>query len=145
MLIYSPQGGLEKINEARGHNCTLLFALSPAWEQEFLFPPWPSTLRVHLILIVCRVDRDDTLDEVPQNKKQNIATGLLLDKLLALGYSLVSFVFCVMGCVQHGDFTLSRTITLAVLDAQMSLTLSLITMSVPGCITSFFLSGDMLR
>ena len=29
---------------------------------------------------VCRLDRD-TLDEVPQNKKQKIATGLLLDKL----------------------------------------------------------------
>ena len=31
--------------------------------------------------IVCRLDRDDTLDEVPQNKKQKVATGLLLDKL----------------------------------------------------------------
>ena len=29
--------GLEKVNEARGRNCTPLFALSPAWEQEFLF------------------------------------------------------------------------------------------------------------
>ena len=134
--------GLEKINEARGHNCTPLFALSPAWEHEFLFP---SMTFPNAFDVVCQLDRDDTLDEVPQSKKQKIATGLLLDKLLALGYSLVSFVFCVMGCVQHGDFTLSRTITLAVLDAQMSLTLSLITMSVPGCITSFFLSGDMQR
>ena len=31
--------------------------------------------------IVCRLDRDDTLDEVQQNKKQKVATGLLLDKL----------------------------------------------------------------
>ena len=31
-------------------------------------------------VIVCRLDRNDTLD-VPQNKKQKIATGLLLDKL----------------------------------------------------------------
>ena len=31
--------------------------------------------------IVCRLDRNDTLDEVPQNKKQKISTGLLLDKL----------------------------------------------------------------
>ena len=31
--------------------------------------------------IVCRLDRDDTLDEVSQNKKQKVATGLLLDKL----------------------------------------------------------------
>ena len=30
--------GLENVNEARGHNCTPLVALSPAWEQEFLFP-----------------------------------------------------------------------------------------------------------
>ena len=59
--------------------------------------------------------------------------------LLDLGYSLVSFAFYVMGCVLHGDFTLQRTITLAVLDAQVNLTPSLITMSVPGRITSFFL------
>ena len=31
--------------------------------------------------IVCRLDRDDTPNEVPQNKKQKITTGLLLDKL----------------------------------------------------------------
>ena len=31
--------------------------------------------------IVCQLDRNDTLDEVPQNKKQKVATGLLLDKL----------------------------------------------------------------
>ena len=36
-------------------------------------------------------------------------------------------------------------ITHAVSDAQMNLTLSLITMSVPSCITSLFLSGDMLQ
>ena len=50
-----------------------------------------------------------------------------------------------MGFLLHSDFTLQRTITLAVLDAQMSLTLWHITMSVPGCITSLILSGDMLR
>ena len=31
--------------------------------------------------VVCWLDRDDTLDEVPQNKKQKVATWLLLDKL----------------------------------------------------------------
>ena len=31
--------------------------------------------------IVCRLDRNDTLDEVPQKTKQKVATGLLLDKL----------------------------------------------------------------
>ena len=50
-----------------------------------------------------------------------------------------------MGSALHRDFTLTNMITPAVLDAQMSLTLSLITMSVPGCIPSFYLSGDMLR
>ena len=38
--------------------------------------------------IVCRLDRDDTLDEVPQNKKkQKAATGLLLDKLRKQGFA----------------------------------------------------------
>ena len=31
--------------------------------------------------IVCRLDRDDILDEVPPNKKQKVASGLLFDKL----------------------------------------------------------------
>ena len=31
--------------------------------------------------LVCRLDRDGKLDEVPQDKKQKVATGLLLDKL----------------------------------------------------------------
>ena len=31
--------------------------------------------------IVCRLDRNDTLGEVPLNKKSKVATGLLLDKL----------------------------------------------------------------
>ena len=72
--------GLEKVNEARGHNCTPLFALSPAWEQEFLF----LSMNFHTANafdIVCRLDRDDTLDETPQNKKQKVATNLLLDKM----------------------------------------------------------------
>ena len=44
--------GLEKVSAARGHNCTPLFALSPAWEHEFLLPSWPSTQRVHLFFFV---------------------------------------------------------------------------------------------
>ena len=31
--------------------------------------------------IVCRLDRDDILDKTPQNKKQKVASCLLLDKL----------------------------------------------------------------
>ena len=69
--------GLEKVNEARLHNCTPLFALSPAWEQEFPFP----SMTANVFDIVCCLDRDDTLDETPQNKKQKVATDLLLDEM----------------------------------------------------------------
>ena len=72
--------GLEKVSTARGHNCTPLLALSPNWEQEFLVPSMAFNT-ANAYDIVCRLDRDDTLDEVPQNKKQKVATGLLLDKL----------------------------------------------------------------
>ena len=58
----------------------LLFALSPAWEHEFLVPSMAIST-ANAFDIVCRLDRDDTLDEVPQNKKQKVTTGLLLDKL----------------------------------------------------------------
>ena len=46
---------------------------------------------------------------------------------------LVSFASSVTGSVLHRDFTLKDMITPAVLDAQMNLILSLVTMSVPGC------------
>ena len=72
--------GLDEVSAARGHNCTPLFALSPAWEHEFLIPSMAFDT-AEAFDIVCRLDRDDTLDEVPQNKKQKVATGLLLDKL----------------------------------------------------------------
>ena len=47
--------GLGKINTARGHKCTHLFALSlslPSGNMSFFFLPWPSTQRVHLTLFV---------------------------------------------------------------------------------------------
>ena len=72
--------GLEKINTARGHNCTPLFALSPIWEKEFLVP-YMALSTADAFDIVCRLDRNDTFDDVPQDKKQKIATRLLLDKL----------------------------------------------------------------
>ena len=72
--------GLGKISTAREHNCTPLFALSPIWEKEF-FVPSMAFSTADAFDIVCRLDRNDTLDEVPQNKKQKVATGLLLDKL----------------------------------------------------------------
>ena len=71
---------LEKSNTVRGHNCTPLFAFSPIWEKIFLFPPWPTALRMHL-KIVCRLDRDDTLDDVPQNKSRRFPLGYFLTKL----------------------------------------------------------------
>ena len=69
--------GLEQISAARGHNCTPLFALSPAWEHEFLLPSMTFNT-ANAFDIVCRLDYNDTLDDVPQNKKQKAATGLLL-------------------------------------------------------------------
>ena len=71
---------LEKVSAARGHNCAPLFALSPAWEHEFLFPSMAFNT-ANAFDIIFRLDRNDTLDDVPQNKKQKTATGLLLDKL----------------------------------------------------------------
>ena len=72
--------GLEKVNEARGHNCTPLFALSPAWEHEFSLPSM-AFHTVNALDIICRLDRDDTRDEVPQNNEKKVATSLLLEKL----------------------------------------------------------------
>ena len=57
--------GLEKVNEARGHICTPLFALSPAWEQEFLLLSMTIHTANAFFDIACRLDRDDTLDETP--------------------------------------------------------------------------------
>ena len=57
--------GPEKVNEARGHNRTPLFALSPAWEQEFLFPSM-TFHTANAFDIICRLDRDDTLDSTKQ-------------------------------------------------------------------------------
>ena len=59
---------------------SVLFALSPAWERDFLF----HSMTFHTASafdIVCRLDRDDTLDEVPQIKKQEVDTSLLLDMM----------------------------------------------------------------
>ena len=66
--------GLAKISVARGHNCTPLFALSPAWEHEFLLASMTFTTG-DAFDIVCRLDHDDTLYEVPQNKKRKLPLG----------------------------------------------------------------------
>ena len=49
--------GLEKVSAARGHKCTPLFALSPAWEQEFLVSSMAFNT-ANAYDIVCRLDRD---------------------------------------------------------------------------------------
>ena len=72
--------GLEKIRTAREHNSTPIFALSLVWEKEFLSSSIAHST-ANAFDIVRRLDRDGKLDEAPQNKKQKIATGLLLDKL----------------------------------------------------------------
>ena len=72
--------GLDKIQTARGHNCAPIFGFSPVWEKEFLAPSMACST-ANAFDIVCRLDRDGKLDEVPKNKKQKVATGLLLDKL----------------------------------------------------------------
>ena len=61
----TPTHGLEKVNAARGHNCTPLFALSPAWEYEFLLPSMACNT-ASAFDIICQLDRNDTLQEVPQ-------------------------------------------------------------------------------
>ena len=159
--------GLEKVNEAREHNCTPLFALSPAWERDFLFPSM-TFHTANAFDNVCRLDRDDILDEVPQTKSKRLtlvsfwrsclqktllgswdqsAVIVLLTLchiikesrvLRALGYLLASSASSATDYALHRDFTLRRTSILAVLDVQMHLTPSLTTMSVPDCTTSSF-------
>ena len=68
--------GLEKIQAVRGHNCTPIFALSRVGK-EFLVPSMALST-ADAFDIVCRLDRNGTLHEAPQNKKQKVATGLLL-------------------------------------------------------------------
>ena len=46
----------------------LFFALSPIWEKEFLVPSMASST-ADAFDIVCRLDRTDTLDEVPHQKQ----------------------------------------------------------------------------
>ena len=58
----------------------LIFALSPVWEKESLVPSMAFS-SADAFDIVSRLDLNGTLDDVPQNKKQKIATGLLIDKL----------------------------------------------------------------
>ena len=68
--------GLEKIQTARGHNCAPIFALSSVWEKEFLAPSVACST-ANAFDIVCRLDRDGKLDEVPQNESRILLPGYL--------------------------------------------------------------------
>ena len=63
--------GTEKIQTARGHNCAPIFALSPVWEKGFLAPSMAYST-ANAFDIICRLDRDGKLDEVPQNKSRKL-------------------------------------------------------------------------
>ena len=71
--------GLEKISTARGLNCTPFCSLSPTGKKNFLFPPWPRVLQMHLISFVGWTVMTHMMKV--RKTKQKIATGLLLDKL----------------------------------------------------------------
>ena len=72
---------LEKIQTASRTQLHSSFrSLSRLGERISCLLPWPVAPRMLLILLVVWTVVA-TLDEVPQNKKQKVATGLLLDKL----------------------------------------------------------------
>ena len=70
----------EKIQAARAFDFAPSLALSSNWEREFLAPSMARGT-AEAFNIVCRLDRNGKLDEVPQDKKQKVATSLLCDKL----------------------------------------------------------------
>ena len=70
---------LRKSNRLVGTTSAPIFALSLAWEKEFLAPSMACST-ANAFDIVCRQDCDGKLDEAPQNKKHNVASGLLRDK-----------------------------------------------------------------
>ena len=71
--------GLEKIQAARAFDFAPFLALGPNWEKDFLAPSMARSTE-DAFNIVCRLDHDGKLDEVPQDKKQKVATSLLCDK-----------------------------------------------------------------
>ena len=68
--------GLEKVNDARGHNCT-----PPAWEHEFLLPSM-AFQTANAFDIVCHLDRNDTHLMMCRETK---------NRKLPLGHFLTSF------------------------------------------------------
>ena len=56
-----------------------VLAVSPFWENDFLTPSM-SRNTLDAFNIVCHLDHDGKLDEVSQDKKQKVATGLIRDE-----------------------------------------------------------------
>ena len=63
--------GLEKIQAARAFDFVPILALSSNWEQEFLAPSMARST-AEAFNIVCCLDRNDTLDEVPQDRSRRL-------------------------------------------------------------------------
>ena len=109
---------------------------------------------------VCRLDRNDTFDDVPQDKKQKIATRLLLDKIHKQDFAgpLSCRASRVLGPISHRVADILPHMKLVSRVSRPGLTVGVLRIlcnglctaqrfhtSVPGCATSLSLSGDMLR
>ena len=78
--------GLQTIQTARGHHCAPMFAISPAWEKEFLAPSMSWSI-MSAFDLVCQLDCAGKLGTAPQKQKQKIATGLLCRKFFAQDFA----------------------------------------------------------
>ena len=75
--------GLQMIQAARAYDVFFapVFALNSNWEKEFSAPSMAHST-ADAFNMVCCLDRNGKLDEVPQDKKQKAATTLLRDEFL---------------------------------------------------------------
>ena len=160
--------GLDKIQTARGHTCAPIFALDPPWPVaprmlSVLFVAW--TVMANLVKFRRIKSRRLLLDcfltnhmnkallclfpfEALKSWDRSVVIELRTScphetcfrVLLVLDSLLVSFASLVPRYAQLRDFILKSMIIRVVLDAQMNLTLSHITTSVPGCMYDIFTS-----
>ena len=110
----------------------------------------PDLVGIHSISLAARYRVAASSSALRRGLEKVSASTIALFCLLYLPLGNMTFFFLPWPPTQRMHltlfrFTLQNMITPAALDAQVNLTLSLITMSVPGCKTSFYLSGDMLR
>ena len=99
------------------------------FEHSFTFAQHPSRIPCH------GVKKDTFVIEM----RTSCPTSNLFRVLLVLGSLLASYASFATGNAQLSDSILKNMTTRVVLDAQMDLSLSHITTSVPGCTTYFFL------